>query len=110
MPTVFKQEVVTGVGTTAVDILQIGGGVRATVVGLNLSNTSNYDMVLCNLYVIDQNSTQGSYARQVPIPPGSSAKIITNGERLILPETAGLRLETDTDDSIDVTVSYVEIS
>jgi hypothetical protein len=110
MPTVFKQEVVTGVGTTPVDILQIGGGVRATVVGLNLSNTSNYDMVLCNLYVIDQNSTQGSYARQVPIPPGSSAKIITNGERLILPETAGLRLETDTDDSIDVTVSYVEIS
>ena len=110
MPTVFKQEVVTGIGTTPVDILQIGEGVRATVVGCNLSNTSDYDMVIANLYVVDENSTQGNYARQIPIPPGSSAKVITNGERLILPATAGLRLETDTDDSIDVTVSYVEIS
>ena len=110
MPTVFKQEVITGVGKTPVDILQIGAGVRATVVGCNLSNTSDYDMVIANLYVIDQNSTQGNYARQIPVPPGSSAKVITNGERLILPETAGLRLETDTEDSIDVTVSYVEIS
>ena len=110
MPTVFKQDVVTGVGTTPVDILQIGEGVRATVVGCNLSNTSDYDMVIANLYVIDENSTQANYARQIPVPPGSSAKVITNGERLILPATAGLRLSTDTEDSIDVTVSYVEIS
>jgi len=110
MPTVFKQEVVTNIGTTPVDVLQIGEGVRATVVGCNLSNTSDYDMVIANLYVIDENSTQGNYARQIPIPPSPSAKGITNCERLILPATAGLRLVTDTDDSIDATISYVEIS
>ena len=110
MPTVFKQEVVTNIGTTPIDVLQIGGGVRATVVGCNLSNTSDYDMVICNLYVIDSSSTQGNYARRIPIPPGSSAKVITNGERLILPEAAGLRIDADTDNSIDATISYVEIS
>jgi hypothetical protein len=51
-----------------------------------------------------------SYARQIPIPPGSSAKVITNGERLILPETAGMRIECDTDNCIDAAISYVEIT
>ena len=110
MPTVFKNEVVTGIGTTPVDILQIVAGVRATVVGLNLANISDYDMAVVNIYVIDESSTVGNYARQIPIPPGSSAKVITNGERLILPETAGMRIECDTDNCIDATISYVEIS
>ena len=110
MPTEFKNEVVTGIGTTPVDILQIVAGVRATVVGLNLANISDYDMAVVNIYVIDESSTVGNYARQIPIPPGSSAKVITNGERLILPETAGMRIECDTDNCIDATISYVEIS
>jgi hypothetical protein len=37
-------------------------------------------------------------------------KVITQGEKLILPATSGIRIESDTEDSIDVTVSYVEIS
>jgi hypothetical protein len=37
-------------------------------------------------------------------------KVITQGEKLILPETTGLRLVCDTPDGIDATVSYVEIS
>ena len=110
MPTVFKHAVNTAIGTTPVDVVQIPGGVRATVIGCNLANITAADTVNVDMYVVDENSTQGNYARQIPVPPGSSAKVITNGERLILPETAGLRLETDTDDSIDVTVSYVEIS
>jgi hypothetical protein len=110
MPTVFKNEVVRGVGTTPVDIYQVVAGVRSTIVGLNLSNTSDYDMAVVNIYVIDESSTVASYARLIPIPPGSSAKVITNGERLILPETAGMRIECDTEDCIDATISYVEIS
>ena len=54
MPTVFKNEVVTGVGKTPVDILQIIAGVRATIVGLNLANTSDYDMAVVNVYVVDE--------------------------------------------------------
>ena len=110
MPTVFKNEVVTGIGTEPVDILQIIAGVRATIVGLNLSNTSDFDMAVVNIYVVDESSTVANYARQIPIHPGSSAKVITNGERLILPETAGMRIECDTDNCIDASISYVEIT
>jgi hypothetical protein len=63
-----------------------------------------------NVYVIDENSTQAHYVRGLSISPNSTVKIITQGEKLILPETAGIRIVSDTEDSIDAVISYVEIS
>ena len=110
MPTVFKQDVVTDLGTTPTDVLQIGEGVRATVVGLNLANKTDYDNVVADVFIVDENSTQGFYVRGLVIPPNTTAKVVTQGERLILPATAGIRIETDTESSLDATISYVEIS
>ena len=110
MPTLFKHAVNTSIGTTPVDILQINAGVRATVIGLNLANITDYDTVNVNVYVIDENSTQAHYVRGLVIPPNTTAKVITQGEKLILPETAGIRIVSDTEDSVDATISYVEIS
>lgn len=109
MPTLFKHSVNTAVGTTPVDIVQIPEGVRATVIGCNLVNITE-SVITANLYVIDENSTQAHYVKDAIIPPDTSLKVITQGEKLILPETAGLRLVSSLEDSIDVTVSYVEIS
>lgn len=110
MPTVFKHAVVNDIGTTPIDVLQIDPGVRATVIGCNLANTSDYDTIVVDVFVVDESSVQGTYVRSVPIPPGSSAKVITQGEKLILPETAGLRIVSDTEASLDAILSYVEIS
>ncbi len=110
MPTLFRHAVNTGIGTTPVDVLQIDAGVRATVIGLNLANVTDYDVVNVNVFVVDENSTQAHYVRGLVIPPNTTAKLITQGEKLILPETAGIRIVSDTDDSIDATISYVEIS
>lgn len=110
MPTLFRHAVNTDIGTTPVDVLQIPLGVRATVIGLNLANVTDYDTAVVDVYIIDENSTQAHYIRGLSISPNSTAKIITQGEKLILPETAGIRIVSDTEDSIDVVVSYVEIS
>ena len=110
MPTLFRHAVNTDIGTTPVDILQIPLGVRATVIGMNIANVTDYDTAVVDIYVIDENSTQAHYVRGLSISPNSTAKIITQGEKLILPETAGIRIVSDTEDSIDVVVSYVEIS
>jgi len=48
--------------------------------------------------------------RGLVIPPNTSVKVVTQGEKLILPETAGIRVVSDTEDSVDSTISYVEIS
>lgn len=110
MPTVFRHSVTTDIGTTPIDVVQIPLGVRATVIGCNLANTTDYDVVNVDLFVVDENSTQGHYVRGIVIPPNSAIKVITQGEKLILPETAGLRIVADTESSIDATISYVEIS
>jgi len=110
MPTVFRHSVVTDIGTTPIDVVQIPDGVRATVIGCNLANVTDYDVVNVNLYVVDENSTQGSYVRGIVIPPNTSVKVITQGEKLILPATSGMRIESDTENSVDATISYVEIS
>lgn len=110
MPTVFKMNTSTDIGTTPVDVLQIGEGIRATVIGCNLANTTIYDTVNVNVYVVDENSTAALFVKNVIIPPNTAVKLITGGEKLILPETAGLRVESNIDASVDIVVSYVEIS
>jgi hypothetical protein len=110
MPTLFRHAINTGIGTMPVDVLQIDPGLRATVIGLNLANVTDYDVVNVDVFVIDENSTQAHYVKGLVIPPNTTAKLITQGEKLILPETAGIRIVSDTEDSIDSTISYVEIS
>jgi len=110
MPTLFRHAITTSVGVTPVDVLQIPEGVRATVIGCNIANVTDYDTVVVNMYVIDENSTQATYVRGLVIAPNTSVKVITQGEKLILPATSGIRIETDTEDSVDVSISYVEIS
>ena len=110
MPTLFRHAVNTNIGTEPVDVLQVDAGVRVTVIGCNLANVTEFDTVIVNVFVIDENSTQAYYVKNLPIPPNTSVKLITQGEKLILPETAGIRIVSDTEDSVDTTISYVEIS
>jgi hypothetical protein len=110
MPSLFKSAVNTGIGTTPVDIVQIGAGVRATVIGMNVANTTDYDTINVNVFVISEDSVQAYYVKNIAIPPNTSVKIITQGEKLILGETAGIRIVSDTVNSVDSVVSYLEIS
>jgi hypothetical protein len=110
MPTVFKHSLVTQVGTVPTDVVSIGLGVRATVIGCNLANVSEYDTVVANVQIVGADTTVSYYIKGLAIPPNTSVKIITQGEKLILPESTGIRVTSDTTDSIDATVSYVEIS
>jgi hypothetical protein len=110
MPTIFKHAVNTQIGTTPVDVLQIPPGVRATVIGCNIANVTNYDTVVVDMFVVDASSTQAHYVKGLVIPPNTSIKVITQGEKLIMPGSSGIRLVSDTESSIDSTISYVEIS
>ena len=110
MPTVFKHALVTQIGTNPTDVVEIGAGVRATVIGCNLANITDYDTVIVDIQVVGADTTVAYYVKGLAIPPNSSVKIITQGEKLILPAETELRIVSDTADSVDATVSYVEIS
>jgi hypothetical protein len=110
MPAIFKHSLVTQIGTVPTNIVTIGAGVRATVIGCNLANVTEYDTVVVDVQVVGSDSTVSYYVKGLAIPPNTAVKVITQGEKLILPEATGLRIITDTTDSVDATVSYVEIS
>jgi hypothetical protein len=110
MPTLFKHSLVTQIGTVPTDVVEIGTGVRATVIGCNLANVTDYDTVLADVQIVGADTTVSYYVRGLAIPPHTSVKLITQGEKLILAENSSLRITCDTSDCLDATVSYVEIS
>jgi hypothetical protein len=110
MPTTFKNSVNTGIGTSPVDVVSTPEGFRITVIGCNLANITEYDTVNVDVFVVDEASNSAYYVRGITVPPNSAVKVVTNGEKLILPEGQILRIVSDTADSIDATVSFVEIS
>ena len=110
MPTVFKHALITQIGTNPTDVVEIGAGVRATVIGCNLANVTDYDTVVVDIQVVGADTTVAYYVKGLIIPPNTSVKVITQGEKLILPAETELRMVSDTADSVDATVSYVEIS
>jgi hypothetical protein len=80
------------------------------VVGCNLANNTLFETVAVDVFVVDEDSNAALYVKNVIIPPNTAVKLITGGEKLILPETAGLRVSSSVEDSVDVVISYVEIS
>jgi hypothetical protein len=110
MPTTFKNSVNSGIGTTPVDLVSTPEGFRITVIGCNLANVTDYDTVNVDVLVVDESSNAAHYVKGITVPPNSAVKVVTNGEKLILPEGQILRIVSDTADSIDATVSFVEIS
>ena len=110
MPTVFKHSLVTQIGTNPTDVVEIGAAVRATVIGCNLANVTEYDTVVVDIQVVGVDTTVAYYVKGLVIAPNTSVKVITQGEKLILPAETELRIVSDTADSVDATVSYVEIS
>jgi hypothetical protein len=110
MPTVFKHALVTQIGTSPTDVVEIGNGVRATVIGCNLANVTEFDTIVADIQVVGEDTTVSYYVKGLAIPPNTAVKVVTQGEKLILPQNTSLRVTSDTADGIDATVSYVEIS
>lgn len=108
MATFFRTRVVKSIGTTPVDVVQTVSNNRFTIIGCNIANVID-DPVTIDIYVIDASSTAAYYVRGLVVPANTSIKMITNGEKLILAEQCGLRIVSDTADSLDVVVSYAEI-
>jgi hypothetical protein len=108
MATFLRTMIAKGVGTTPVDVLQTVDNNRFTLIGCNVANTTDEDVTV-DIFVVNSSSEAAYYVRGLVIPPYNSAKVITNGEKLILAPNTGLRMVADIDNSLDVVMSYAEI-
>jgi hypothetical protein len=109
MATLFKNKVLTQVGTTPVQIAQTQANSRATVIGLSLTNLLADKAVLVSVMLTDETNTTGYYLKDVMIPPGGSLRAVNGGEKLIVASSNELMVVSSVDDSIDVLMSFVEI-
>ena len=91
MATFFRTKLAASIGTTPVDVLQASSGNRFTVIGCNLANTTDENVII-DVKVIDATLVSGYYIKQLVISPYTSAKLITNGEKLILAESCTLQI------------------
>jgi hypothetical protein len=110
MASTFKNSVTSNIGTTPTTVVSIADGFRATVIGFNVANKTDYDTVTFSAWIVDEVAAEAYYIKDITIPPNTSLKLVTNGEKIILPPLYSLKVVSSQADSIDTIVSYVELS
>ncbi len=108
MATFIRTKVEKDIGTAPTDVLTAASNSKLTIIGCNLANTTT-DAVAVDVTVVDASLVEGYFIKELIIQPNTSAKLITNGEKLILAEDCVLRIVANTADSIDAIISYAEI-
>jgi len=108
MANFFKNKVIKGVGRELIQVLETDGSTKTTVLGISFTNLTSSN-VFCNVLVHDDTSVEGYYLKDTLLPPNTSLRAMMGGEKLIIAPNNQMYVSTDTDDSADVVVSYVEI-
>ena len=110
MATTFKNVLTSGLGATPTTVLTTGSTVKTTLVGLSLTNTTS-NIVMASIQLQDTiANTSAYYVQNIVIPPNTSARVINGGERLVLGSSTNIVIISNTSNSIDLVLSYVEIS
>jgi hypothetical protein len=110
MGTVFKNVLSTGIGTTPVTVLTSNGSATTTIIGMSLSNTTS-GIIQVNIQIQDTvASTSAYYVYGLTIPPNSSARVVSGGEKLNLGPLTNVIITSNSTTSLDLVMSWVEIS
>ena len=109
MATTFKNKNVVQVGLLPVEILSATAAQRATIVGMSLTNLTD-SFVYVSVLIDDDTSVQGHYMKDVLLPANTSLRAVNGGEKLILAPSNKLSVKASITDSVDVLLSYVEIT
>jgi hypothetical protein len=108
MATFFRNVVAKDIGPTAREVIETSDNSRVTVIGMSLANTTEF-VVLADVAVQNDTSTEAYFCKGLIIPPNSTARIVNGGEKLILTSSNVLKINSNVEDSIDAVISFVEI-
>jgi hypothetical protein len=109
MATTFKNALIPGLGTTETTVFTTASNARTTVLGLSFTNMTQ-STILASVRISDTVAgTSAFYLKDIIIPPNQSLRAINGGERLVLGPSSQLKVQANTDDSLDCVISYVEI-
>ena len=110
MATLFRSKLINGLGTTPQTILTSVGTATTTIVGMSLTNLTE-SIILASILLSDANEgTTAYFIKDVIVPPNQSLRVVNGGERLVVGPLTSLVVSANTEESLDVVLSYVEIS
>lgn len=115
MASFFKNKLAQNIGTTEVEVIDVSTNTRTTVIGLSLTNlTGGIVLASIRLEQLDSNPpnavlSEAYYVKDVIVPPNQSLRVINGGEKLILAGDMKMYVVSNTDDALDLVMSYVDI-
>ena len=74
----------------------------------NIANLTE-SIIAANVLVKADDSALGYFMKGIMVPPNSSLKVLSAGEKLILAPNNQLQFSADQDEALDVIISYVDI-
>ena len=109
MASTFRNILQSEIGTSvATPVLTTGSTAKTTVIGLSLTNLTG-GIVLASI-LIDDGSSSAYYMKDVVVPPNQSLRVINGGEKLILGSSTDVFISSNVDNSLDLVMSFVEIT
>lgn len=108
MATTFKNKVIKEVGILPIIALETDAATRSTIISISLANLSS-ELVYASVIVKDDTSVEGFFLKDVIIPPNSSLRALSAGEKLILAPDNQLLILANQDEALDAVISYVDI-
>jgi hypothetical protein len=109
MASTFRSVLKTGIGTSgATPVLTTGATAKTTVIGLSLTNLTAGN-ILASIR-IDDGTVSAFYIKNVVVPANQSLRVINGGEKLILASSTNLYITSNTATSLDLVMSFVEIT
>ena len=109
MATLLKNTVIKNCGVQPVLIYETLATTRVTVLGLSFTNLTD-SFIYIDVLIEDDTSVSGYYLKQTLLPANTSLRAVSTGEKLVLAPSNKLLVQSSLDDSVDVIVSYVEVT
>jgi hypothetical protein len=108
MANVFKLRTKTNIGVTTVGIYTVPSATMTTVIGLTLANISG-GSINVTVGISRTSSDSVSLVKNVPIPQGSSLEVM-QGNKIIMEANDSITAISDTNSSLDASLSILEMT
>ena len=109
MANTFKNAQSIGVGTSEVSVYTVPSSTTTTIVGLSCANTTTTSPIKVGIRVFDSSaSTHAFVVKNAEIFEGGALVAVGGDQKLVLETGDIIKVVSDTTNSIDVIVSYME--
>ena len=108
MANTFKLKTKNNVGTATSNVYVVPGSTTTVVIGVTLANTSG-SSINVGLGITRASTDDISLMKNVPLPYGSSLEFM-QGNKIVLEATDELTAVSDTNTTLDVALTIMEIT